>query len=264
MSTSKRSVQAKPRRARRNKSNGRSPLFAQAAASVESSAGSSSVTVPRNNQMFPDLFRTAGSQSLLIPYGPGTSGTYTYKANGVYFNGPQTNYTGAFAQNVPAGMSYLLSSPGSTASGSDAPYGYVTVRRAEVSVRVTTTAGNPVGATVGISFHNQPSMALYTTTNYREQPMTAWADIPVSTTAGAIVVSNSADIHNVLGVSRQVYDNDEDYWAAATADPARLCYYTVWARVHDGTSLGLLSLDVFTTYHYTFRVRNGFSTDAPA
>jgi hypothetical protein len=216
--------------------------------------------------MFPARYRCWGIENISAAPSGAASLSYTFKMNGIYLNGPQSNFAGAYSANVPSGMAYLLSSVSTPSAG--APYSQCTVIKQEYTIRVLTNQGagsvNVVPFMVSSTFSTTGDYTSATISQLREQPFTTWNDVPSQTTTGPVVVRNSAFCNKVLGVSEAVYASDEDYWAPALADPTKLAFAHVFMRALDGVSNLYFFIDISIKTLYEFHALNVFSTAPPA
>jgi hypothetical protein len=175
--------------------------------------------------------------------------------------GPQAAFSGAFGSNVPAGLFYLLSA--ASGSGGNAPYNACTVLRQEVTVRVLSNQSNFTPSCVAVIHTPAATMSGLSLASLREQANTAWADIPASTTQGAVIVKNDAYCSQIAGVSPTVYRSDEDYWFTSAADPTKVLYTHVLTRPLDGASALYLLLDIQFKTEFEFHTLNAFTSATP-
>ncbi len=227
---------------------------------INAAFSTTTISIPKKMQLFPPRYRAWATTNIASSFNA-TSDSQTFKMNGVNLFGPQTGFSGAFGSNVPAGLIYLLSA--SSVAGSNAPYSYVTVLRQEITVRALTNNTNFAPFCVAVCYSPSASLSGLNLPSIREQPLTAWADVPSQTTAGAIVVRNDANCSTVAGVSPQVYRSDRDFWAQASADPNTLLYAHVLIRSLDlvSTLTGLLDIQFKTEYE--FHGLNPFTSTTP-
>ncbi len=251
---------------RRSRKSNSSRIAGSSGQQVNAETQTTTVAIPKQCQMFPSRYRCYGTTSVQATVGGVAGDSETFKMNGINQFGPQVNFTGSFGSNVPAGIAYLLSS--GTASGASSPYGYATVISQEVTVRVLTNAGagsvNFIPSMTAIMFSPNPTASGLSLTSIREQPYTAWVDVPAQTNMGAVIVKNSATCAQVAGVSPQVYRSDEDYWAGAVVDPTKLLYCHVLSRPLDNVSVLYTLLDIQFKTLYEFHTLNTFTSGAPA
>lgn len=213
-----------------------------------------SVSVPRGINMFPDQFYCWGVTNYsLLPVGVATV-TNTFKVNSPNFEfGPQTNYSGAFSVNVPAGINYLLSSQ--QALGSAAPYSWCTVTRVVMELDITTNGAIPLYVTATPStINNLAGMPQTTQGELRgsTQLITTSAD-----TSRPMRMTNSFNISDLFGVSHQTIHNDPQFKSTYNSSPNAIAYLHLALVSIDGTTN-------FTAYcNVKFRLQMVFSNINP-
>ncbi len=226
-----------------------------------------SVSVPKQMQFFPDLYRTWAVTDIQT-YDTAIYNSATYKAN-CNFNlfGPQSNYAGAFAANVPSGSSYLISS--NAASGGGAPYTGVTVTDLEVEVVVTNAFGGggqpPMYVFIVPSLIG--SLAGMTISTIREQRGVSYALVPGTTTSGGlvepIVIRNKFSIADIFGRSRQEVEQNTLYQHGVGTSPLNLAYFHVITASFDGSTVCNTVVRTRVKSHFIFRTLNGFTSTVP-
>lgn len=152
-------------------------------------------------------------------------------------------------------------------SGANAPYNACTVLRQEVTVRVLSNAGagsvNVVPACLAVLHTPAATLSGLALNTLREQPNTAWVDVPAQTNMGAVIVKNDAYCSQIAGVSPVVYRSDEDYWFTSAADPTKLLYTHVLLRSLDGVSTMYYLLDIQFKTELEFHTLNAFTSATP-
>jgi len=251
---------------RRRRKSSSSRIAGSSGQQVNAQNQTTTVTIPKQCQMFPSRYRCYGTTSVQATVGGAAGDSQTFKMNGIYQFGPQVNFAGAFGTNVAAGTAYLLST--AAAGGAVSPYAYATVISQEVTVRVLSNAGagsvNFIPSMCATIFSSNPDASGLSLTSLREQPYTAWVDVPAQTNMGAVILKNSATCAQVAGVSPTVYRSDEDYWASPVANPTKLLYCHVLSRPLDNVSVMYTLLDIQFKTLYEFHTLNTFTSGAPA
>lgn len=217
-------------------------------------------TIPKSAQLFADSYECWGVTSTATANSSTSGYSDTFKANGSFnLFGPQTNWTGAFATNVPAGSYYLIST-GST--NSVAPYGKCVTLGVEMEVKAT-----------NISITTPWELILVPT---RTASLNAVGQTTIKEQRGAICVcfqpSNGAPALGKLaartsaiyGVSEYEVRNNPDFAQAAGADPANLWYFHAYVRAMDGSTTGSVQLEYRFKFHFLFKELNIFTSTAPS
>lgn len=193
-----------------------------------------SCTTPRNALAFPDIYTSWFKTTIDSVFGTGviTSGN-TYHLNSPAFQfGPQIDFTGAFANNYPSSMAYLLSS--AVASGSGCPYNRSTVLEYDWNLDVINIAASSCYVTLLPSLFN--SYSTMPTATLSEQRGAVQVLVP-SKNILPIRMRQSGKIGDLFGTdaieSRDLYPFSQQVGGL----PGFSCYMHVIVTSVDGTNV---------------------------
>lgn len=185
----------------------------------------------RLHHVFPDrlrvVFTTKVTSNLITAV---RSVVYGYNANSAYAVGPTVNNGGSFANNCPAGLSYLLSSNSNAAFSSAAPYFYGRIDRSEcVATWSARQANNQQIALVVLPTDNLNQPLPTTATIFQtllEQPRGKSKIGAVNNTAKPLTVRHVFDTHSIFGLNPMMTQGVE-YWFSAGTYPQNPWYWNV-------------------------------------
>jgi len=240
---------------RRRQQSNRLPRTATSAITNSGSTASSvfralnSLTAPRLNQFFPDTYYT-WSKTVIETQLTGGNFSNTFRVNSPATGfGPQVNWTGAFANNNPAGLSYLLGSDQIT--GSSAPYQYLAVLELEHLIDVINSSAIP--AIVSLVPAQSPSLSGLSSTQLAEQRGAVQVLIPPTMTSVPTRLRLAYKLESALGVSYNEVSNNIGYKVFPTGTPVIQYYNHLVASPSDGST----AINVW--FRHTFYLRCKFS-----
>jgi hypothetical protein len=218
-------------------------------------------TVPRGMQFFPDTFNCCSKTVIGLGLSGSVASQHTYHLNSpAYQFGPQVNWTGAFATNVPAGISYLLSSNAS--GGSVAPYFYCTTHAIDFEIECINIQTISAYVTVVVSY--DPSLSTMTQSQISEQRGAVQILVPPSNSTIPYKIRGLYNLSEILGVAHTEVLNDVQYRQPAGSLPAQSIYlHVIVASVDGSTTCAMQTRQSFTFWH-KFTVANNFVTTVPA
>lgn len=216
--------------------------------------------IPRGPQLFPDTFTSTGKIIIELGMSGAAASQHTYHLNSPAKTfGPQVNWTGAFADNVPAGMSYLLSS--NTVAGSTAPYFYCCTERVDWEYQFINI--NTIGAYVTILPSFQVSLSGMTQSQLAEQRGAVQTIIPASQGIIPPVIRGSYSVQEVFGTTTSEVLNNSNYRQTAGALPPISMYLHLIVASVDGTTSVAMQTKATFWPRMHFSTINSFSTTVP-
>jgi len=219
--------------------------------------------IPKGLQLFPDILDTHSKTVIDLGLSGTTASQHTYHLNSpAKFFGPQINWTGAFADNVPAGLSYLLSS--NTNAGSTSPYFYCITDYVEAVFELVNIQ-NSVScyATVVPSF--QVSFNGTTQSQLAEQRGAVQVLLPaLGSSMAPTVIKGRYSVQDILGIkTTEVYNNQNYRQIAGSLPPISIYLHLVTAST-DGVTNCAVQQRVTFTYHHRLQTTNNFLTSVPS
>lgn len=194
------------------------------------------------------------------------SAVYCVYGNSAYNIGPNVNNTGSFANNVPACLSYLLSSNSNAAYASAAPYFYGRIDRSELVAQFSPrTENNQQIGLVVMPTDNQNQPLPTTATIFQtllEQPRAKVAIGSVTETMKPLTVKHDYDTHRVFAVNKLLTQGNE-YWFNVGNQPQIPWFWNI--TVGDPTQSDPIAgfLEVTIRYHCEFFSLNNASSVVP-
>lgn len=220
---------------------------------------------PKSNggQIFPSIYRTLTTTHIAYNNGAITKGYYmTFKGNSYYLMGPQINYTGAFASNVPSGLVYLLSS-GSSA-GAVAPYTAARVKSSKITLRHACNSSNTnVPFYVIIVPSAKSDLSGLSITQWQEQPYAKTILVP-SQISVPYTLKRSMSTQRMFGQEYKSNMEDNEYFCTALSDPIALWYWHIYVVSANNTTVFDSYLDVQISYATDFVIHNQYSSATPS
>jgi hypothetical protein len=226
--------------------------------------GSQSINIHRAPVVYPDTLRTVLRMDMRDVY----TGTYfyskTFTGNSLMLCGPQTNWTGSFASNVPTGLSYLLSS--NATAGSTAPYNTYFVRRSRITVELSPSASAniPILMCLVPSMAATPSLAGQNLQSIIEQPYSVHREL-TTLQANVVKLSNIMTTQKANGL--QYVSNLENIayrGTVVTTTPSNQWWWNLVIGSVDATTNCSGFYNVYIEYEVEFLNRNTFSTTVPS
>jgi len=219
-------------------------------------------------QFFADSLHTKCHFIADMQFTTGVSGSvFTFKGNSLYLSGPQTDWTGAFATNVPSGLFYLLSAS-SGASGAVAPYNFFRIRGSSISVSISPGSTMTIPVAIDIIPSVFASFGASTTrTQYSEQPHAKTKILTFANSRGSGVrMKHYMSTSRMFNLKYKSQIEDNAYTGDNDSDPTRLWYWHVLAHSVDGsgTQLDRMYVRVRVNYYVELFGLNPFVTTAPA
>jgi hypothetical protein len=219
--------------------------------------------IPKGLQLFPDVLDTHSKIIVDAGLSGSTASQHTYHLNSpAKFFGPQVNWTGAFTDNVPAGLSYLLSS--NTNAGSTSPYFYCITDHVEAVFELVNIQ-NSVScyATVVPSF--QVSLNGMTQSQLAEQRGAVQVLLPATGAAMApTIIKGRYSVQDILGIkTTEVYDNQNYRQIAGSLPPISIYLHLICSST-DGVTNCAVQQRVTFSFHHRLQTTNNFLTTVPA
>jgi hypothetical protein len=217
------------------------------------------ISIPMGLQFYPDIYDCWAKTSVnLIMTGAGAAARSFHLNSPGYLFGPQTNYTGSFGNNVPAGMNYLFGSDSS--SGASAPYFYSRTVECLVDIAVVNGASIPV-STAFIS-STTPSFSATSFESLIEQRGIVYVTQPASSTLSSNMFSH-VKYDEIFGISKQILYNDPNYRQNPSTLPSYSIYGHIVTAALDGSSNLNTNLQVTFRQHIQFSQRNDYNSIVP-
>jgi hypothetical protein len=219
--------------------------------------------VQRVEQIFPPVLRVLKMRTNVVSSTLSNTGEQdNWKGNSFFQAGPQFQSTGSFSANVPAGLSYLLSSNAIT--GASAPYSTATILASRFTLRILTDASNnAVGLRAVLWPSRISSVAGVPFALAAEQPYAQAVDISPNQTAGPITLSNTMSTSVQFSVDKSVLSLPS-FTCSPSADPTYTWYWHYYVTPTDGSSTVSYTLETFIEYDVEFRQRNVYNSNVPS
>jgi hypothetical protein len=218
--------------------------------------------IPRGLQLFPDVLDTHSRTIVDLGLSGSSASQHSYHLNSpAKFFGPQVNWTGAFADNVPAGLAYLLSS--NTIAGSVAPYFYCITDTIEAVFELVNIQ-NSVScyATVVPSF--QASLSGMTQSQLAELRGAVQVLLPANgATMAPTMIKGNYSVKDILGIQTEEIYNNQNYRQTAGNLPPISIYLHLICSSTDGITNCAVQQRVTFTFHNRFVAINNFTTTVP-
>jgi len=219
----------------------------------------------------PDELDTWGSTEATAQYTGSASQATTWKANGLFnLFGPQANWAGAFAANVPAGSAQLLQTTTAVPAGATGFYSSSTVQDINFEVDIIATPGaNTPAAFVYLVPSLTADLSAVTTGVLREQRGVVVATIPgqVSTNAAPVSqptkVTLNLSMSDLFGVTRDTVLNNPVYAQIPGQDPTVLGYVHVLISAVDGVTAINFNVRHHVRHHLRLRRPNIMNSSVP-
>jgi len=221
-----------------------------------------STTFPSNRQFFPEIL-WAEAITVIPMNVTGTSGvSYTFIGSSpMYTYGPQVNWTGSFAQNVPAGANYLLSS--SAATGAiRAPYELSWCYASIYELEVINAGSTPAYVTMLPSTF--PSLSGMSQSQAAEQRGAVQLLMTANTNAASNTLSTTVDWAEVNSINRQEFVNQLQWAQPAGSTPGNYSYLHILAQAFDASSNITLVFKLRAKNKFKFSALNPFTTTVPS
>lgn len=216
--------------------------------------------IPRTTCIFPDTYVAWSKTVVESTMNSAASTQNSYHLNSPAFNfGPQAQWTGAYANNYPSGLSYLLGS--TAAAGSVAPYAHSTVVEYEWFLDLTNIAAATAVVTVIPSYNN--TLTGMTTATLSEQRGAIQLLCPPSMNTPLRMTSRGR-ISDLIGVTETEIMNDTlTYGQAVGALPSYNFYMHIVASSVDGSTVTSMQTRSTVFLKLKLSTLNPFSSAAP-
>jgi len=218
-------------------------------------------SIPRGLQMFPDVLNTWSKTIIDVSMGSTASSQNSFHLNSpAKLFGPQVNWTGAFTDNVPAGISYLLSS--NSAAGSTAPYLFAMTDLIDYEVEFINSNNVPAYVTVIVSIES--SFSGMSQSQLAEQRGAVQKLIPASQAIIPPLIKGRYSVAEVVGVSRQEVISNNNFRQPAGSIPSIPIYLHFIVASTDGTTAVVMNVKHKFEFHTRFTQINNFVTTVPS
>jgi len=188
-----------------------------------------------------------------------SSQSYHLNSPAIQF-GPQVNWAGAFANNYPSGLAYMLGS--NVTTGSSAPYSHSTVLDFDWGVDMTNATA--VAAYITLIPSLSPSLSSMTSATLGEQRGATQILIPPGTLI-PLRMRSSGRIHELFGVSAMEVSNALPAYSQIVATlPSSLCYMHIVASSIDGTTPVIINTRTTVFLRLRLSGINPWNTNAPS
>lgn len=215
--------------------------------------------IPSGDQFFPDMYNCWSRSSIAANFTGSATVSNSFRSNSPAFGfGPQVNYSGAYANNVPAGINFLLSSSSNT--GSAAPYFQVTTHYVECTVECLNASSVPVYVTIVPTI--APSLATMPFSQLFEQN----GAVQTLITSGSLLptmLKCSFNICDVIGVTKDFTLNEEIYKQNAGAVVPQIVFVHIICSAFDGTTTLNTVVKTSFKFHMRFSERNVYNSTTP-
>jgi hypothetical protein len=188
---------------------------------------------------------------------------YSYKGNSFHLTGPDTNYSGTFSANVPAGLNTLLNGAATTA-GVIGAYREYRIRGSRITITCISNASNTVGGRLFCYPSLNASGSGVGINTAAEQQGGKYIDIPALTEGKAIKLVNSMDTHIMFGVSPEMIQDSAYVGVGGTGDPNVQFYWQIGIGSQDGSSTYPCAITVRIDYVVDFMARNTNVSTVPS
>jgi len=220
-----------------------------------------SVMVPRESHLFPDQYNTWAKLVVNSALNGAITTAQSFHVNSPIYNfGPQSNYAGGFATNVPSGIEYLLSS--NAAAGSNAPY-FLSIT-SEVIADVEIYNAGTVAAYCTLLPSYAASFSGMTQQNIAEQRGCAQIVVPPTNNTSALRMRAKFSVADILGFPQETVFVDSNYRQNVGALPP----YSIYLHFIVASVDGATNANVTVKYTYRLKMRlsglNSFATGQPA
>jgi hypothetical protein len=217
--------------------------------------------IPKGIQLFPDRLQCHSTTVVDLGLSGSTASQHSYHLNSpAKLFGPQVNWTGAFADNVPAGMYYLLSS--NTNAGSIAPYFHCITTDIDVLYEFTNIQ-NSVTAWATVVPSLQASLNGMTQTQLAENNA---VQIQLPATGSAMMPLQIAGKYSVAKISNvpmsEILGNQNYRQTAGNLTPIPIYLHMIVASSDGITNCSVQTRATFTFKHL-FVNKNNFVTTVP-
>jgi hypothetical protein len=217
-------------------------------------------SIPRGPQIFPDILDTHSKTLVDLGMSGSAASQHTYHLNSpAKFFGPQVNWTGAFADNVPAGMYYLLSS--NTVAGSVAPYFLACTHDIDIEYEFINI--NTIAAYVTLLPSYQVSLSGMSQSQLAEQRGAVQIFVPASQ-AQVYKIRAHYSVRDVLGIKQEEVLNNSNYRQLAGALPPISIYGHLIVSSVDGATTVAMQTKATFMCHTRYTTTNSFVTSVPA
>jgi hypothetical protein len=195
----------------------------------------------------------------------------TWKANGPYnLFGPQANWTGAFAANVPAGAAEMLQSTTAVPAGATGLYSSSTIEDITLNLEVIANPGaNTPASYVFIVPSLTADLSAVPTPVLREQRGVVIGTIPgqVNTNAAPVMEPSrftlSFSMSDLFGVPRNVVRDNPNYAQIPLVNPTVLGYIHVIIAAVDGVTTINFNVRHNFLLHHVLRRPNIMNSSTP-
>jgi hypothetical protein len=218
-------------------------------------------SLPRGIQLFPDVLDTHMRTIVELGMSGSAASQHSYHLNSPAKQfGPQVNWTGAFTDNVPAGIFYLLSS--NTTAGSVAPYFLACTTEIQYELELININSIAAYATVVPSY--QVSLSGMTQSQLAEQRGAVQQIVPASQAILPPKIKGRYSVHEIYGTTRnEVLTNSNYRQLAGSLPPISMYLHLIVASVDGTTSVAMQTKSTFT-FTTRFSTINSFVTTVPA
>jgi hypothetical protein len=217
-------------------------------------------TLPRGLQFFPDILDCHSRTIVELGMSGAAASQHSYHLNSpMKLFGPQINWTGAFADNVPAGASYLFSS--NTTAGSVAPYFLCCTSEIEYELELVNI--NTIAAYVTVLPSYQASLSGMTQSQLAEQRGAVQAIIPASQAILPPKIKGRYSIKEIYGTTQnEVLTNSNYRQIAGSLPPVSMYLHLIVSSVDGSTTVAMQTKSSFRFSH-RFSNINSFVTTVP-
>lgn len=212
-------------------------------------------------QLFPDVLDTHAKTGINVNFSGVVTSQATFHINSpASLFGPQINWTGAFADNAPSGMYYLLSS--AAAAGSVAPYLNSCVTHIEFIQEFYNAAAVPAYVTLVPSLN--PSLSGMVQSQLAEQKNAVQCLVPPTNNSLPVRLRIAFAIADIFGVGPSEVINNQNYYQTAGNLPGLSYYLHTIVSSTDGSTNCAMNTKVIYGCKLRFKSLNPFVTSVPA
>jgi len=217
--------------------------------------------IPRSVVAFPDVYTAWFKTTVENGFSGSVASQNTYHLNSPAFTfGPQVNWTGAFANNYPSGMSYLLGTP--SAGGSTAPYALASTIEYDWQVDLVNIAS--VAAYVTLIPAYSISLTGMSQATLAEQRGALQILVPPNNTAQPLKLRSSGKISELFGTTAgEVLNNQLSYAQAVGALPLYSVYMHLIVSSVDGSTSCAMQTKSTVWLKIRYSRNNPYTTSPP-